>query len=170
MKKLIMAMIAISIFSTARASFLVEPYLGMHFNSDIDRGADDDLSGIGMGARLGWQNLGLQLGVNYKTASFELDNANTDASYNHMGVFAGYEFPILVKVWAEYIISSEFDIDGGATYDEASGTTIGFGYTGLPFVSINFETTKISYDRVNSSNADMDLNTYMLSVSLPITL
>ena len=61
MKKFILAIVAMGVFSSAQASFLIEPYLGMHFNSEAEQGSfDDDLSGVGMGARFGWQNLGLQ--------------------------------------------------------------------------------------------------------------
>lgn len=172
MKKFILAIVAMSLFTTAQASFLIEPYLGMHFNSEIESGSfDDDLSGIGMGARVGWQNLGLQLGLNYKMASFDFDNSN-DADYSHMGLFVGYEFPVLIRVWAEYILSSELDFDGGAKYEDASGTTLGFGYTGLPFVALNFEITNVSYSEANgnSLSTDLDLNSYMLSISLPFTI
>ena len=170
MKKFILAIVAMGVFSSAQASFLIEPYVGMHFNSEVEQGsADDDFSGAGLGARFGWQNLGLQLGANYKKASFDFDDSG-DADYSHFGLFAGYEFPILVRVWAEYILSSELDFDNGGKWDEASGTTIGFGYTGLPFVAINFETTQVSYDEISGFNGDLDLTSYMLSISLPITL
>jgi hypothetical protein len=172
MKKFILAIVAMSVFTTAQASFLIEPYLGMHFNSELEAGSSDsDASGIGMGARVGWQNLGLQLGVNYKMTSFEFDDFNSDADYNHMGLFVGYEFPVLIRVWAEYIISSELDFDNGGKYEDASGTTLGFGYTGLPFIALNFEITNVSYEEFNgnSLSGDFDLSTYMLSVSLPLT-
>lgn len=167
MKKFILAIVAMSVFTTAQASFLIEPYLGTHISSDVDNGTSKDFGGVGMGARLGWQNLGLQLGVNYKMATLDVDDRG-DADYNHIGVFAGYEFPILVRAWAEYVLSSDVDFDNGSEMSGASGTTIGFGYTGLPFVAINFETTKITYDD-NSSNRDDEINSYMLSISLPFT-
>lgn len=174
MKKFILAVVAMSVFTTAQASFLIEPYLGMHFNSEIEVGSDGDVSGLGMGARFGWQNLGLQLGANYKKADFDVEFANSDgdADYSHFGLFAGYEFPVLIRVWVEYILSSEFDFDNGSKYDDASGTTLGFGYTGLPFVALNFEITNVSYGEVNgnSLNSDVDFSSYMLSVSLPFTL
>ena len=167
MKKFILAIIAMGVFSSAQASFLIEPYLGMHFNSEAEAGSvDDDLSGVGMGARFGWQNLGLQLGANYKMATFDFDDSG-DADYDHFGLFAGYEFPILIRVWAEYVMSSTLDFDNGAEYDDASGSTLGVGYTGLPFVAINFEATNITYE---DNAGDLDLSTYMLSVSLPFTI
>ncbi len=167
MKKFILAIVAMSVFTTAQASFLIEPYLGTHVSSDVDNGTSKDFSGIGMGARLGWQNLGLQLGLNYKIADLDVDDRG-DADYNHFGAFVGYEFPILVRAWAEYVLSSNVDFDNGADMGSGSGTTIGFGYTGLPFLAINFETTKITYDD-NSSQRTDDINSYMLSVSLPFT-
>lgn len=174
MKKLIVAIVAICTLSAAQASFLIEPYLGMHFNADAERGGfEDDFSGVGMGARFGWQNLGLQLGANYKMATLDFDDSD-DADYSHFGLFAGYEFPVLIRVWAEYILSSTLDFDSStkSEFEDASGTTLGFGYTGLPFVAINFEISSLEYGELNGSSISekLELNSYMLSVSLPFTL
>jgi len=171
-KSLLLVMIGAFMALPANAAFLVEPYLGMHFNSEAED-IDADITGMGIGARLGYQNLGLMFGLNYKSADleFERDNAsNFDVDQTHYGLFVGYEFPILVRAWAEYIIGGEADIDGGATWDSISGTQIGVGYTGLPFVSLNLEIGNLTYEDGPTGTSDQDISTYMLSISLPLTL
>jgi hypothetical protein len=171
-KSLLLVMIGAFMALPANAAFLVEPYLGMHFNSEAED-ANADITGMGIGARLGYQNLGLMFGLNYKSADLEFEpdtGSNFDVAQTHYGLFVGYEFPILVRAWAEYIIGGEADIDGGTTWDTISGTQIGVGYTGLPFVSLNLEIGNLTYEDGPTGTADQDISTYMLSISLPLTL
>jgi hypothetical protein len=171
-KSLLLVIIGAFMAMPANAAFLIEPYLGMHFNSEADD-LDADITGTGMGARIGYQNLGLMLGLNYKKADLEFDRdpgTNFDLSQTSYGLFVGYEFPILVRAWAEYIIGGDAEVDGGITWDTVSGTQIGFGYTGLPFVSLNLEIGSLKYEDGPTGSSDQDISTYMFSISLPLTL
>ena len=55
------------------------------------------------------------------------------------------------------------------------GYKIGIGYTGLPFVSINFDMLALNYDEgkmkgplaVNVTKVDLDRATYLLGLSFP---
>lgn len=177
MKKFILALVAMSVFTTAQAAFLIEPYVGYNFNSELEANncssnCTDDVSGTSIGARIGWQSLGLQLGGSVKLSQLEIDG--DDASGKSLGVFVGYELPILFRVWAEYTLSSTLeDDDSGVELTDGSGFTIGGGYTGLPFVAINLEFSKVNYEKFEagsvSGSLDADLNTMLLSVSLPLT-
>jgi hypothetical protein len=172
-KSLLLVVIGAFMAMPANAAFLVEPYLGMHFNSEAED-ADADISGMGIGARVGYQNLGLMLGLNYKSADleFEPDNSaisNYDVEQTHYGVFVGYEFPILIRAWVEYVIGGSAEFKTG-DYDSISGTQLGVGYTGLPFVSLNLEIGNLTYEDGPTGFTDQDISTYMLSVSLPLTL
>lgn len=177
MKKIILALVAMSVFTTAQASFLIEPFVGYNFNSDYKingtcTSCELDVEGTSIGARVGWQNLGLQLGGAVKRSQLEVDGL--EASVNSLGIFVGYELPILFRFWAEYTLFSEVEYeDSGAQIIDGSGYTIGFGYTGLPFVAINLELSKINYKEFEvgsvSGPVDIDLNTVLLSVSLPLT-
>lgn len=78
---LILGALVLSLFSIqANSGILIEPYVGGHFfGSDRTVGSDvDDLSGIAYGARFGFQNMGLMLGMNYKTGSFSVDDATQE--------------------------------------------------------------------------------------------
>jgi hypothetical protein len=179
MKKIISALFAMSIFTTAQASFLVEPFLGTNMNSEITNNSSGcgndctgDVTGSSLGARVGWQNMGLQLGGAFKLSQLDVDGE--DSSVTSMGVFVGYELPILFRFWAEYTLSSTVELnDANAKLTEGTGTTIGVGYTGLPFIAINLEMSTINYEELESgsttTSADQDLKTMLLSVSLPLT-
>lgn len=173
-KSLLLVIIGAFMAMPANAAFLIEPYLGTHFNSTSDDG-DTAITGTAMGARLGYQSLGLMLGLNYKSADLEFDpdsGSSSDIDHTHYGLFVGYEFPILVRAWAEYVIGGGAESDSGAEYDSVSGTQVGFGYTGLPFISINLEVGNLKYEEGTYGSLDLDdseISTYMLSISLPLT-
>jgi hypothetical protein len=86
-----------------------------------------------------------------------------------MGLFVSYEFPILLRVYATYILSSKADTGQPADI-EGSGMKLGVGWTGLPFVVINLEMTNRTFDEYDGQplTNEIDLNTYALVVSLPL--
>ena len=43
-----------------------------------------------------------------------IPDAETKYDATHMGVFVGYELPIMLRAWATYFFDSNWDIDGGA--------------------------------------------------------
>lgn len=171
---LILVVLILSVFSMkkADAGILLEPYFGIHpFSSEFSSGSNsNDISGTAFGARAGWQTLGLMFGGNYKTGSFKNDDNGSDVdSYTHTGVFIGYNFPIMIRFWAEYILSSNVEFEGGTELEKGTGTTFGFGYTGFPFVSINLEMTKVDgYENAATGNdSNIEVSTTMLSLSFP---
>lgn len=172
----ILGLMILSLFSMKRAhsSILLEPYIGSHFfGSERTVGSDvDKLSGMAFGARVGFQTLGFMAGVNYKTGSFSVDDATSDIdSYTNMGAFIGYEFPILIRVWGEYVFSSTLDFEGGGELEKGNGTTLGVGYTGLPFISINLEMSTVDgYETSAGTSSIAEFKTTFLSVSFPFTL
>ena len=182
MKNLVLTlMLTVFVGTSANAGVLLEPYMGMHFNSSAElTGVTDEfeVSGMGLGARLGYQNLGLMLGLNYKTAAFEFKpktGSTVDIDHSHYGLFVGYNLPVMVRFWAEYVVGGSADVKDGGNFEKITGTQLGIGYTGLPFISLNFELGNLKYDDFKdqagaSSSSTTDLTTYMLSVSLPITL
>lgn len=177
---LTIAMISLFMFSEkSRASLLIEPYFGSHLNSTAEIGSEDgDATGTAMGARLGYQNLGLMLGLNLKKGSFKLkgDSSSADYNYTQYGAFIGYDFPILLRVWGEFLIggSSTSDDDSKAEYTTITGTQLGIGYKLMPFVSLNLEIGTSKWDDYEydgtAINSSVDLSTYFLSISFPITL
>ena len=128
------------------------------------------------GGRVGIQKMGLMLGLDGRKGEWEIDNdTSTEFSYNHMAAFVGYDFPILLRVYASYIIGGNATDDDDNEYLEPSGYTLGVGYKFFPYLSANAEYGTINYkerEDVNGVNATTDeRGTYLLfSVSAPINL
>lgn len=178
---------AVFILSTqmATAAFLIEPYLGYKPITDGDQGNTEyETNGVTYGGRLGYQQLGLMGGIDYSLSSFDIEQttstvtSESEASTSDFGLFLGYNAPILVRVWATYFLSSELDFEESSNNAKfkGSGYALGLGYTGFPFLSINFEYRQKSYDELENDsgtstvNPEADFSEVLLSVSLPFTL
>lgn len=175
MKKFIVLSVALmSLFyytKNAQADLLIEPYIGYHATgeskSDTDGIDGKDLKGNAFGGRLGYQNLGFMLGLNFQQGALDVEDISKDLEYTTYGAFIGFNFPVLLRVWGEYVFSGSGEL-GDVDIDTVGGYRLGVGFTALPFVSINLE---MSQPKVEFKNdADGDFNTYLLSISLPITL
>lgn len=176
----------ITFISQAHASLLVEPVLGYNVASKVEFDGGDSYSGgrgVGWGGRLGYQKLGLQLGVDYLNSTIDMDDKDfaKDLKTSEWAGFVGFEFPILLRVYAGYIFSSigesryevagvdqKLDLKGG------TGPKVGIGFTALPFLDINFEYRKVTFDDNKLGGAKMDddvnYNTYFVGLSLPFNL
>ncbi len=177
-----------------KANILVEPYLGMAFFGEGDLRFDSEkdtleYSGLFLGSRLGYEYLGLMLGADYGVSSFDLQNSKISAIKDKvrrtdLGLVLGYKFPILLRIWAKWILQSTIEgnknktseyFPKNATY-EGSGQSFGIGWTGVPYLSFNFEYRFILYEdaKFNDINATnyhdkLDLRDFFVSVSIPIT-
>jgi hypothetical protein len=174
MKKLLLALTLITFTQASFASLLIEPFFGMAVNGELENGSyDDTYSGNTMGARLGWQNLGLQLGVDYRISTFDADDIDDDLKKTDISAFVGYEFPIMFRVYGAMQIAGGGEI-GSTDYSEGSQTILGFGYTALPFVALNFEMVNWSYDKYDNGltdgDTDLEGSHYLLSISVPFNL
>lgn len=183
--KTLLKFIAITILSTqmASAAFLIEPYLGYKAITDGEVGTTElETNGVTYGGRLGFQRLGFMGGVDFSGSSFDLEATNgstttqTDASSTDFGLFVGYNAPVLVRVWATYFLSSNLDLENSSNSEnKGNGYALGAGYTGFPFLSINFEYRHKTYDEVETNsgtsplNPEADINEVLLSVSAPFS-
>lgn len=172
MKKFIVLSVALmSLFyytKNANAALLLEPYVGYHLAGKAEStGFEEDFSGTAVGGRIGYQNFGFMMGLNLQKGTLDIDNLSDDLEYTTYGAFIGYNFPILVRAWAEFIISGSGDV-GSTDIDKAKGTRLGVGFTALPFVSINLEMSQPTFEF--DAGSDLDANSYLLSVSLPFTI
>lgn len=187
--QLFILILAFLIIKPADAGVLLEPVLGYSFGkseTDLPGTNEDKFKGSSYGARVGYQNLGLQLGIDYLRSSVELDDNDfkENLSVNEFAGFVGFEFPVLIRVYAGYIFSAngETEADYGAgngkekvKFTDGTGMKAGIGFTGLPFVDINFEYRKGTFtefkDRTNGKQSvDTDYNAFMIGVSLPFVL
>jgi hypothetical protein len=168
------------------AGVLIEPLVGYSFGSikgDQGSGKSESVTGPSFGGRLGYQNLGFQLGLDYLNSSYSVSNNDySSLKTSEWGGFVGFEFPILLRVYAGYIFSAtgatKYDTGAGGDVDldfqKGSGTKFGIGFTGLPFVDINFEYRKSSYNEYKLAGTKYDdstnFNAYMISLSFPFVL
>ena len=178
MKKNLLVLLFFAFVMQAKAGVLIEPYVGYAMNGSIEvdvPGADEeDYSGTTLGGRLGYQFLGLFGGIDYRLSNYDVDGDElTESQY---GIMVGYDFPILVRVWGEYILGGEGELDstGSPKLKDPSGTILGVGFTGLPFVSLNLEMANYQYGEYDGalidSGVDTDMSHILLSVSLPLNL
>ena len=172
------ALVLVLVTTSAQAGLLVEPVLGFNVNNKLEQDSFDT-KGIGAsyGGRLGYQNYGFQIGLDYLASSIDMDEDTFKNNFKSTdwGAFVGFEFPILVRVYAGYIFSAKGEVstDSGKAKMEGNGTKIGVGFTGLPFVDINVEYRRGTYDDVKIGGVnsdDTDFSSLMLGVSLPLNL
>lgn len=174
----IVAITALTSFS-AKASLLIEPHLGFNIHGNADYGTETTkYNGAQYGARLGFQQLGLMAGLDfthsaftYKTTSPGVAEVSQDQKRDQIGIFAGYNFPILLRAWVGYYFSDKTTASDN-TFSKGSGTELGLGFTGLPFLSINLQYRMSTYDesQAGAINPEFDTKEIVLGISAPFTL
>ncbi len=166
---------------TAKAGVLIEPLIGYSFgkfqSETTPGGQSDELSikGASYGGRLGYQNLGFQLGLDYLSSNMSGDDVDLKAS--ELGLFVGFEFPILLRVYAGYVLSGKGSLTGDSEEDDTSfkggtGPKVGLGITLLPFLDFNIDYRSITYDseKADGVTFDANYNAIMVGFSLPFVL
>ncbi len=185
--------------SVAHAGIMIEPYLGYEFGTQSSKfkssylpSANTDLgaviSGTALGARLGYNFIGFWAALDYMVSSgtLKFDTSSlkdSDMTRSTLGITAGFDFPILLRAWAGYIVKDDTKLKGTGTETTLSGGgyKLGIGYQGLPFVSLNLEYLVRNFNSHKGSAQDAGTgynfdqayneykhNTYLLSISLPL--
>ncbi|MAZ48208.1 MAG: hypothetical protein CME65_06575 [Halobacteriovoraceae bacterium] len=167
LKLLVLALIA-SMSMSAFAGFMVEPYVGTGTYAtsfDVAAAEDEEVSGESYttaGGRLGYSFSLLSAGLDYELMSLD------DTTVTNTGLFVGVDLPILFRFYGKYIFNSDFDNDD-VDLDFQSGTVLGVGFTGLPFVVINLEVSSLLYTFDFSGNdVDAAVAATALTISLPL--
>lgn len=175
--------------SSAKASILIEPLVGYSMAAKVEvenYKTYSGGSGLSYGGRFGYQNLGFQLGVDYLKSTLDMDHKHfkNDFESSEFAGFIGYEFPILLKVYAGYIFSGQAESKGfvnptttlvqKADFNGGTGGKLGVGFTILPFLDINLEYRQLTYDEFNLGGVkrieEVNYSAYLLSVSLPFNI
>lgn len=172
MSQKILALLMFSIFSigSAAQAIVVEPYY-THFISGEDSNGTE-LSGHEIGLRLGYDIATFSFGLDYAaTGKGKFEDVAGEYTPSGYGLYAAFDFPILVRAYASYMINYEYKADGGKFL--GNGTKIGVQYTGLPFVAIGLETVKYSFDEFESNsgatvNADDSIEYTGFAISVPL--
>ncbi|MCO4793948.1 MAG: outer membrane beta-barrel protein [Bacteriovoracaceae bacterium] len=190
----------LTLFFSAQASagFLIEPYLGYVIagettDTNYTPVVTTEYSGLNLGGRLGFQYLGLMAGAQYEMMSTDLDvtqvgtgTAKDAVKKSNMGIFVGYNFPMMLRVWGTYFLDSTLEGDdpnkAGLQYINSTDTisgggyALGVGFTALPFISLNLEYRTYEYDEWEDTDGTPSSGNYtkkpesneiFLSVSAP---
>lgn len=187
--QLFILVLAFLVIKPAQAGLLLEPVIGYSLSKfEIDQvGLDDEekANGPSLGGRIGYQNLGFQLGLDYLRGNLNVDDNKykEDMVTSEFAGFVGFEFPILLRVYAGYIFmaSAESDIDQGLgagkqsfELNDGKGMKLGVGFTVLPFLDINVEYRKGTYSELKigstKTDVDTDFSAVMVGVSLPFVI
>jgi len=154
----------------SHASFLLEPYLGYHFGT-MDWGSSDDTAkGPTFGGRVGFSQLGLQFGADYMGGNWEIDRSPSfKGSASNLGIFVGYDFPVLFRAYATYFFDAE--LKDTSKY-EGNLIRFGVGLSPVPLIDINLEYMTATYDKNNGNSlgTNAKLNMFGVTVSIPFTL
>jgi hypothetical protein len=163
----------------AKAGILLEPYLG-YVSGSQKQSSKNNFTGTEAGARVGYSFFGFALGADYITASYTDDASPKDTiTEGELGAFVSFKFPILFRVYASYVPSSELKVKNSSvssTLKDGSATRVGVGFTGLPIVNINFEIVSADYGKATALGTTSTLSPkstttgYALSVSAPFDL
>ncbi len=183
--------LVLGISSNAKADLLIEPVVGYNLGYSLDvkfdsvamASSNQKYTGGGggsYGGRLGYQNFGLQLGLDYLKSSINMNDSDfkSNIATSEWAGFVGYEFPIMLRVYAGYIFAGsgtgKNKLDQTTELSKESGTKIGLGFTGLPFIDINLEYRRATWTQNSFGGTDYDgsftYSTIMLGLSAPFTL
>ncbi|HXH75281.1 MAG TPA: outer membrane beta-barrel protein [Bacteriovoracaceae bacterium] len=177
-------LLSFTFIGNATAGVLVEPVLGYQMSTKLDLdGPGGEYSGgkgPAFGGRLGYQNLGFQLGLDYLHSSADMDDNDFDGDFitDEWAAFVGFEFPVMFRVYAGYIFSAtgEVELNGGQDleFSKGTGTKLGVGFTGLPFIDINVEYKTGEFTEAEfgpiSGDADTKYSSLMVGISAPFNL
>jgi hypothetical protein len=186
--QLIILILAFLIIKPASAGLLLEPVVGYtlgKFQVDKTGMSEEKANGASYGGRIGYQNFGFQLGLDYLHSNLNADDNDykSPLKSNEFAGFVGFEFPILLRVYAGYIFSAngqtKADYGAGAgkqtvKFSDGSGVKVGVGFTLLPFLDINVEYRKGTFGEFKAGstkeNVDTDFSGLMVGLSLPFVL
>jgi len=169
------------VVNSARADLLIEPVAGWNAPTNLNIW-DKNYVGNGgsAGGRVGFQKFGFQLGLDYLFSSIAFQNHDLPKKFNmnEWTIFAGFEFPAFLRVYGGFILSASAetkDSNGDPLILEAgSGSKVGLGFTGLPFLDINLEYRRGTWDQYKLDNVKTEkeshYNSILVAVSLPFTI
>ena len=157
----------------ARADVLIEPFASYQIGQARQSGHSDlDYKTTMYGARVGYRGMGLMAGVEYLTGEGTEDSTKAKLKPTNMGVFVGYTFPVLLRMYGVYSFDSKLDRTVGTvtdSYGEGTSVKFGLGITSLSIVAINLEYMTSTFGKINNAAVDHKYITgsYGLSLSFP---
>jgi hypothetical protein len=159
----------------ARADFLFEPYVGFEMAKfKPSGGSSKDSTGITFGGRFGYIFASeFQLGVDYMAGTWWDDaSPKDDIRPNNLGIFVGYKFPTMVRLYGVYFFNEEYIFKNNNSSTDYEGTEfkLGVGITELPVINLNVEYAWGTLDRANGNSTNDVKVTYLgVLISVPLT-
>jgi Outer membrane protein beta-barrel domain len=157
----------------ASADALVEPYLGYKMGTFDNNGAKGDLTGVALGARVGFAFPVVFIAADYSVltgGSIDWDAAasgETDITGSDLYATVGVSLP-LIRAYAGYGVMNKLKPDGSAEIKDGTHIKLGVGTTILPFVAINLDYQTSDWDKQGDTKIDgVKSNVFMLSASVP---
>lgn len=187
---LLLALVLTYSFQT-HAGLLIEPVVGYSWGKLNSEATGTDISedtqglkGASYGGRLGYQNFGFQLGIDYLASSMVYGSDDIKMTTSEFGGFLGYELPVLFRVYVGYVFSGTGKlVSDTAGVDDTelksgSGPKVGIGLTLLPFLDMNIEYRSVTYKTnediyapvTSGVDVDFNYNAVMVGFSLPFVL
>jgi hypothetical protein len=190
--------------NTVSAGLLVEPQLGYNLIGKVSDlsftstspaqvyNLSSKYNALQYGARLGYQLLGVMGGLSYNHSAYTSTRTFTCVSgcssstdemkykRDDLGIFAGYNAPILLRAWVAYSFSVKQTNTVTNSWDKGTATELGVGFTGFPFLSLNLIYKMLSYTSaydaatgvtgVYTQNPTRKANELIMAVSAPFNL
>ncbi len=172
MKKILVTLMTLGFLSSAQAGFYGNVGLDLGLSGESEQGTttnDLDNNPMLLDFQLGWSSLGLSVGLDYEMSLQDLEfDDGSEVALTTYGIFVGYEFPILFRVYGAYMLGGKA-AEGVSNndFEGVSGTKLGVGYTGFPLIDIYLEMRSYSYDEANGNplTNEIDLSMTTLGVA-----
>lgn len=156
--------------SSARASILLEPYVGYELGQFAMTAADVNdykynMGGVAVGGRLGYSatlvSFGLWGALDYSMANYSTSVASQPAGGTATGdpatrsslfIDVGVKLPLLqAHVGYAPMNSMVMKATGGDLKYEGSAMKLGVGFSGLPFIAINLDYIASTFNKYTSA-------------------
>jgi hypothetical protein len=188
MKKYAILFLALIPFVAHAFDFYLEPSLGYQlWGNQTQTVANTDYEwsyrAPELGLKAGLAGMGLAGGLTViQTLTYEKKvekpsnlTGKDDLSTRHLGVFASFRFPFLLKLWASYYFISDYKYKNGANKDKSlkgNGFAVGAGYGLFPLVDLNLEFRDVTLNKFNGVklNDEVAARELVFSVSVPLSL
>ena len=165
-----------------RTGILIEPVYGFSTGELVSKpsGSKDlwAFTGTGYGGRLGFQYGRIQLGVDYLNSNLTFESKDwEETKLSAWSGFIGLKIPRLWRLYGGYTFSATgegYYNDQKLIFLEGSGTKFGIGFTGIPFLNINFEYTQGEFGDAKDGGTVLGYgptyHSYMFTLSIPILI
>jgi hypothetical protein len=160
----LLLVLLVGFFGSSAQALILEPYGGyqrLSFSSEAKTGGTSSgtSAGLGVGGRIAYDFLGLYAGADVFYAATTVESSGSSSNPGtHLVPYllVGYSIPVLpLKAWAGYSPMNTFTIKNSAeTTYTGSALKVGFGYSVIPLVAVNFEYQIHTFDKFKSSGVE----------------